>query len=1058
MNDSTRFFVRLLRHTVLCALPALLCLLVLQASAQEKEKKASVRGLVENEKGEPVADATIQLLNEATSATLAATTNEQGVFTFQSLEPKGPFLFTISHVGYEKKLIRKTQFNAGKEVSMLITLKSTASDLNEVVIIGYGSQSRSKTTGAVTQVKSNSFKDMPVPRIEQALAGQMAGVQVIQYSGTPGTGVMLRVRGLGSVTAGNQPLYVIDGFPANEGNLSTLNTSDIESVDILKDAAAAAIYGSRGSNGVVLITTKKGIAAKPKFSFDAYYGSQSVVKKIDMMDAYEYARFVADARNNWWVDQSPNNKASDPNSARSNVVGKIPDFLQPYLNGEQGLPNTNWQDAIFRNAGMQNYSLGVSGGSEATKYYISGNYYDQQGIVINSAFKRYSARVNIESKLSKSITLGFNLAPSLTVQNVVSEAGHTGDGVITTAMIAMPNFPIYNADGSYALGNQAREASKYSMAVLENPVAVANLIKDKINNFRALGSAYLDIQLMKGLKLKTYFGADYFSSTEDYFRPSVLGVYRVAPPSQATGKSSTANTLNYVSENTLNYTASFNRHNLAVLAGYTVQKENKQGNSVTGTNYPNDQITTVSAATTISAGTSSLQEWSLLSYIGRATYDYDNKYLLSASIRRDGSSRFGNNNRWGWFPSASIGWRISKEAFFPSIAFISDVKLRASYGKTGNFQIPNYGSYALLSSNNYILNGAVVNGQGPGTAPNPDLSWEKTSQVNVGADIAFLNGHLSLSADYYTSETNDLLLDVPVPYASGYTSMLKNVGKVSNKGFELALSGKARIGQVEWNGTFNISTNKNKVIALGPGQTQIISNRNITKIGYPIGSFFGYNTTGVFKDQHELDAYPHLSTSRPGSYVYEDVDNSKTINSDDRKIIGSPFPSYTAGFSSNFSYKNFDASFLINTVQGVDITNTLKTTYLVSTEGWANTGKDMYDNRFISTEQPGGGYSRARVQPTDTYDRTSSLTVEDGSFVRVRSMAIGYTLPESINKRLSIHRLRFYISAQNPFTFTSYKGYNPEASLNASTALEPGIDAGTYPASKTFAAGLNLNF
>lgn len=1057
MNIVKPFFVRIFRPASRCAVPVLLCLLALQVHAQEK--KASVRGLVENEKGEPVANASIQLLNETTTTTLSATSNEQGVFTFQGLESNGPFLFTITHVGYEKKQIRKARFNAGKEVAMLITLKSTASDLSEVVVIGYGSQSRSKTTGAITQVKSNSFKDMPVPRIEQALAGQMAGVQVVQYSGTPGTGVMLRVRGLGSVTAGNQPLYVIDGFPANEGNLSTLNTSDIESVDVLKDAAAAAIYGSRGSNGVVLITTKKGIAAKPRFSFDAYYGSQSVAKKIDMMDAYEYARFVADARNNWWVDQKPTNKATDPNSVRTNVVAQIPDFLQPYLAGQTGLPNTDWQDAIFRNAGMQNYSMSVSGGNENSRYYISGNYFNQDGVVINTGFQRYSARANIESRLSKIITLGFNLAPSYTTQRVVSEGGHSNDGVITTALIAMPNFPIYNADGSYALGNQAREASKYSMAVLENPVAVANLIKDKINNFRALGSAYLDIQLVKGLKLKTYFGADYFSSTEDYFRPSVLGVYRVAPPSQATGKSTTSNTLNWISENTLNYTASFNdRHNLSVLAGYTVQKESKQGNSVTGTNYPNDQIPNISAATAISAGSSSLQEWSLLSYIGRVTYDFDNKYLMSASIRRDGSSRFGANNRWGWFPSASIGWRISKEAFFPAIDFISDVKLRASYGKTGNFQIPNYGSYALLSSNNYILSGAVVNGQAPNSAPNPDLSWEKTGQVNLGADIAFFKGQLTLTADYYSSETNDLLLDVPVPYSSGYTSMLKNVGKVSNKGFELGLTAKARIGQVEWTGTFNISTNKNRVEALGPDQTQIISNRNITKIGYPIGSYFGYNTIGVFKDQKDLDNYPHLSTSKPGSYVYEDVDTNKVINSNDRKIIGSPFPSYTAGFSSSFSYKNFDASFLINTVQGVQITNTLKTTYLVSEEGWANTGKDMYNNRFNSTEQPRGGYGRARVQPTDTYYRSSSLTVEDGSFVRIRNIAIGYTLPMNINKRLGIERLRVYVSAQNPFTFTSYKGYNPESSMNASNALEPGIDAGAYPSAKTFAAGINLNF
>lgn len=1024
-----------------------------------QEKKSSIRGLVENEKGEALSGVSVVLTHDEKKTQQTATSDEKGIFTFQQLGSKGPYTITVTHVGFEKKVIRKQQLNPGREEALAIILKPSADDLSQVVVIGYGAQIRSKTTGAMSQVKSNNFKDMPVTRIEQALAGQMPGVQVIQYSGAPGTGVMLRVRGLGSVTAGNQPLYVIDGFPASEANLSMLNTGDIESVNVLKDAAAAAIYGSRGSNGVVLITTKKGNTAKPSFSFETFYGKQSVVEKIEMMDAYEYARFVQDARNNWWVDQKAGNSPNDPNSVRSNVVGKIPGFLQPYLDGQQGLVNTDWQDAIFRNADMQNYALSVSGGNENTKYYVSGNYFDQQGVVINSGFKRYSVRTNIETKLSKSITFGLNMAPSYTEQKMISEGGHSNDGVITTALIAMPNFPVYNADGSFALGNQAREASKYSMAVLENPVAVASLINNKANNFRILGGAYLDIKLLKGLAFKTYLGADYFAATEDYFRPSVLGIYRVAPPSQASGKSSTANNINYVSENTLNYTAQINgRHNLSVLAGYTVQKENRKSNSVSGTKYPNDQVPSISAATSISAGTSSVQEWSLLSYLGRVAYDFDNKYLISASVRRDGSSRFGINNRWGWFPSASIGWRISEENFLKSVDFISDLKLRVSYGKTGNFQIPNYGAYALLSSNNYVLNGSVINGQVPSSAPNPELSWEKTGQVNLGFDLSILKNHLTLSADYYTSKTNDLLLDVPVPYSSGYTTMLRNVGKVSNKGIELNLTGRAQIGPVEWTGTLNFSANRNKVEELGPGQTQIIVGRNITQIGKPIGAFYGYNVLGVFNSQHDLDSYPHLSTSAPGSYIYEDIDTNKIINSADRKIVGNPFPDYTAGFSSNFTWRNIDLGFLINTVQGFDITQTLKTTYLVSEEGWANTSKEMYDKRFINLQNTGNGYSRARVQPTDTYYRTSSLSVEDGSFIRVRNITAGYSLPATLAQRMGIERLRFYLSAQNPFTFTKYKGYNPEASQNASNALEPGIDAGAYPASKTFVIGLNLNF
>lgn len=1033
----------------------LLCsfLSVNQSMAQSR---GAIKGMVVNQNDEAVAGVTIVATDSATNATFRAVSNSEGMFEIANLQNGNVYNFSFSSVGYESQNIRGIRVSALQD-AMVVTLSPEVAELDEIVVIGYGTQRRNKTTGAITQVKGDDFRNMPIASVEQGLAAQMPGVQVMQNSGTPGGGISVRVRGLASISANNQPLYVIDGLPVNDSNTSMLNPNDIESVDVLKDAAAAAIYGSRGGNGVVLITTKKGAKSKPVISVDAFQGVQSVIKKIDMMDAYQYAELVKTSRNNTWLERNPNNKIDDPNSVR-NVATRIPDFIQPYLNGEQGLTNTNWQDEIFRQAPMGSYSVSAAGGGENVKYFLSGNFFNQDGIIVNTNFKRYSLRANIDANLSSRIKLGVNLAPSFSTSKPVSEGQHGNDGIVTTALIAMPMFPVYNEDGSFALGNQAREAAKYSMAVVENPVAMAYLIDNKTNRTRLLGGTFIEAALTNDLKYKTYFGVDYSNYDALYYRPSVLGVYRVAPPSVATGRSQMGNTLNWITENTLTYNKRFNGHSFNVLAGYTTQKEKASANSITGTGFPNDQIHTISAATRLTGGTSTIDEWSLISYLGRVQYDYNSKYLLSASIRRDGSSRFGEKNRWGWFPSASLGWRISREDFFPVDSRISDLKLRASYGKTGNFNIPNYGSYALLSANNYVLNGTVVNGQAPDTPPNNELSWEKTGQINAGIDLGIFQDELYFTLDYYTSTTKDLLLDVPVPYASGYASMLRNVGEVKNNGFEFAVSSRQKFNELEWNASLNFSTNKNEVIALGPDQNEIISGRNITRIGEPIGAFFGYNVLGVFKDQAEIDAYPHLSTTKPGSYKYEDVNKDKQITAADRIIVGNPFPKWMAGFSNNFKYKNFDFSFLIQTVQGQSILNLLKTVYMINGEGWANASKDYYINRYISPAQPGNGYALNRVSPTDNNHQSSSLMVEDASFVRVRNIVFGYTLPNSLIKKLHLSTARFYISAQNPFTFTNYSGFNPEVSQNGSNALQPGIDYGAYPASKTFVFGLNVNF
>lgn len=1031
------------------------------------ETKPPVTGKVQNEKGEALPGASVIAKNETTGRTKGINSETDGTFHFDKLS-EGPYSFTISSVGYTAQTLKGFTVKKGEQVVLLVVLKPASGALDQVVVVGYGSQLRGKTTGAIAQLKSDKYADQPIYDLGQGMAGQLSGIQVAQTSGAPGSSVTVRVRGLNSITAGNQPLYVVDGFPMTDANTSLINPSDIETIDVLKDAAAAAIYGSRGSNGVVLITTRKGSLTKPKMEFDTYYGVQSVAKKIPMMDAYQYANFVQQSRNNSWLAASPTHSISDPNSVRP-IVDQIPDFLQPYLQGQKGLTNTNWEDALFRKTPMQSYSLSYSGGKGGTKYYVSGDYFDQQGIIIHSDFKKYAVRFNLENKVSDKVSFGINLAPSYAKSNKVSEGQHSNDGVVITSLIAMPNFPIYNPDGSFALGNQEKQAVKYSMAALENPIAVASLIKDELDRFRIQGGAYLDVQLAKGLKFRTYAGTDYSASTENYFRPSVLGAYRTPPPSVATGSVSTDNTINWLTENTLTWHANFAaKHDLTVLAGYTTQKETANDAYIEGQGYPNDQVQPISAATiivkagnpgtTLPGTSSTVNEWSLVSWLGRVNYDYLGKYLLSASLRRDGSSRFGPDNRWGWFPSAAIGWLISKESFFPQATAISDLKLRASYGTTGNFQIPNYGSYSTLTGANYVLGNAFVNGQSPSTAPNPALSWEKTGQVNIGLDASFFQGKLSATADYYVSKTNDLLLNVPLPYASGYKTILENIGSVRNQGIELSVSSQLNIGKVVWTGTFNISTDDNKVTALGPGQSQIINDRNVTQVGHPIGTFFGYNILGVFKDQQDLSSYPHLSTAIPGNYKYQDVNKDGKITTDDRTILGSPFPHYIAGFSSNFRYRNFDLGFLLQTVQGNKIANISRVTYYINGEGWGNATEYEYKGHYNSPSSPGTGYAINLSQPTDNNHQYSSYMIEDGSFIRLRNISLGYSLPAGITKRLAIEKARVYVSAQNLFTITHYSGFNPETSQNGSSAAQPAIEDGTYPVAKTVVVGLNIGF
>ncbi len=1074
-----------------------LCLLVIAASAllnpADAQTVSGLKGIVRSLTQEPVAGASVVIRNSRNNFSKGAATDSAGEFLLPAVPAGSGYTITVTSIGYQSRTLPGYTQADDKMGTVIIELTPQAGSdnaLTDVVVVGYGTQRKREVSGAIASLRASDIRDQPVANVEQAIAGKMAGVQVLQNSGAPGGSISIRIRGLNSISAGVDPLYVVDGFPVSndlknlQGStdlinitgassfqkapnpLSSLNTDDIESIEVLKDASAAAIYGSRASNGVVLITTKKGNrSGTPRISYSTYAGVQQVSKKIHLMDGYQWSKFALDAKNNAYLDAVPGANINDNNTVRANANYQLPPEIMPYLTNTPGLTNTDWQDAIFRTAPVQNHTLSASGGNDKFQYYISGNYFDQRGIVIASGFKRYGVRANLTADLTSKLKVGINLSPTYSYHDLVNTEGpFIYDGVIDNALKATPIFPVYNANGSLAVNNQNTWAYNYSGG--ENPVALATQISDKLEQVRNLGNIFAQYAIIKGLNFKSMVATDINYFGRNFYRPSTLGTYRPiqqGAPTVPKGSSQTAIAKNWLWENTLTYDLTVaSRHKFNALLGYSAQKNQTTANEVDATNFPNNSVQTLNAGT-VNGGYSTKSEWSLISYIGRLNYNFSEKYFVSASLRRDGSSRFGANNKWGYFPAVSGAWLVSGEPFF-KLPAISETKLRASYGLTGNFQITNYGSYDLLSANNYILgtgNGTSVNGNGLSQPANPDLTWEKTAQFNLGLDIGLLNNRIYLSADFYRSETRDLLLNVPVPFSSGFATALRNVGKVQNKGLELNITSRNITGPFSWTTNFNISGNRNKVLQLGPNGAPIISDGGvaslyITQIGSPIGSYYGYVNGGVFKDQKEIDNYPHYSTAKPGDRRFIDVNGDKKIDANDRTSIGSYFPNFIAGLTNEFSYKGFDLSIALQAVQGNEIMN-LQRRYLFNMEGNANQYIEALPYWKSPTDPGDPNVMRANRVTNANSAQISSFHVEDGSFLRIRSLVLGYTF----NSRLfnnKIKSLRLYASAQNLYTWTKYLGYNPEVNARPDNSLSQGEDYGSYPLARTIIGGLNLSF
>ena len=979
--------------------------------------------------------------------------------------PEGNVTLVYSFVGYEAQEVA-----VGTRTTVDVTLKVDVKALSEVVVVGYGTQNRKDVTGSIASISAQDIKDMPVTNVAEGMAGKLPGVLIQQTTGAPGNSPSVKIRGFGSISAGNGPLIVVDGQPLNSGDLTNgsglnlMNPNDIESVDVLKDASATAIFGSRGANGVMMITTKRGKAGRSRINFDYYTGVQEISKKMDMLNAQQFAEFSKEASNNAYLERVTGAQASDPNSVRAAgnryryPRGEYPgiDFDNP-----ASLNSYDYQSLIFRQAPISSYQLSGSGGTEKIQYMVSGNYLKQDGIINTSGLKRYTFRSNIDAQLSPKLKIGMSVSPSFTTERRVNSDGHwASNGVINAALSQAPIIPIYQADG-VTYNSQASIAGAYDWAGVTNPVANITELDNTATTLRLLGNTYADLTIWKTLKYRATFGADLNYFRQNQFQTSAIPLNQLLPPNANSGSSATRQSINWVTSHTLGYNVSLMAdHYLDALVGFESQKNDFESNSVNANRFPNDIVRTVNAGVII-GGSSLRDQWSLASYFARVGYTYKDRYLVNASIRRDGSSRFGANQRYGIFPSASIGWRVTEEPFMKNIPTISEMKLKVSYGLAGNNAFSNYGSIGILGADNYVFGNALVNGLATSTIGNDNLTWEKSRQTDIGLELGLWKNRIFFTADYYSRTTTDLLLSVQVPTLTGFSTASRNIGKVENKGMEFGLVTRNTTGNLKWMTDLNISFNRNKVLALGPTGDAIrsgtgVGETNITVIGKPLGNFYGYQQLGVFKDQADLDSYPHDATARPGDVKFADINNDGKINADDRTIIGNNQPDFIYGMTNTLSFKGFDLGITVQGIQGGQILN-LSRRFIENLEGSQNQLSTVL-NRWRSPQDPGNGIvPRANQRTTGNNNAISSRWVESASYFRVRNITLGYNLPKATLERVKIQSLRLYGGIQNAFTSTKYLGFNPEVS-GYENALTGGVDYGSYPLARTYTIGLNIGF
>ena len=981
----------------------------------------TLKGVVNDENNQPAVG--VNVMEKGT--TNGTVTDVDGKFTLNLINERPTLVF--SFIGYTTQ-----EIELGDRTSLEVSMQPDILTLGEVVVVGYGTVKKSDVTGSVSSVKSEQLTAFPAAGATQALQGRAAGVNIQANNGDPGGSMKVRISGGTSINASSDPLYVVDGFvgaimPPPE---------DIESMEVLKDASATAIYGSRGANGVILITTKKGKAGKAKIDFNASYASQKEISRIDMLNAEEFIAYTTEA---------------------------IPAYTP-------GTANTDWQDEIFQRGGIQNYQLSVSGGTEAVNYYVSGAYFDQTGIIRNSSYDRLSLTSNLNFKATDKLSAGVNLFARRTnrlgSRTQETSAGANDAGVVGSALRFMPDLPIRRADGSFTIATIGDP--------IDNPYAIATQREDETIADLLQGNLFVNYDFFKWLSFRTTVGVSTNNSRTGEFIPTTLNAGKNVG---GDARISSFKNTNVINENYLTFHKTFDRHDVTAMVGYSFQKSVNTNWSARGQSFITNSVSfwNLGGASVLQPPSSGISETQIGSYYSRLNYGFNEKYLFTFTARYDGSSNFSKNHKWAFFPSGAFAWNMSKEPFMEPVDVVSQAKWRVSYGVTGNQAIAPYQTLARFGNVLTVMNGTRVNAVRPTTVANNDLTWESTAQLDIGADIGLFDDRVTLTADYYHMITSDLLFDVPLPSYSGFTSQLKNVGKVENKGFEITVSTINTTGALEWKTDFNLSSNRNKVLELpggndilyasGPSHLVGLGQTQILREGEPVGSFYGWVYNGVYQEGDTFlpgSGFEQVA----GGEKYRDINGVKDaegnltgeadglLNADDRTIIGNPQPKFIWGFNNDFRYKNFDLNVFFQGSQGNDILS-YTLLELETLSGSINSTKralDRWTPENTDTNVPKRTLTRSQ--------RVSSRWIFDGSYVRLKNISLGYNLPSAILQRLSVRKLRLYVSAQNIFTISKYRGFDPEVNFrsdsNADSNRNLGLDYASYPNAKSYTVGLNI--
>lgn len=989
------------------------------------QQEKTVTGKVTDSTGTSLPGVTVVVKGTA----IGMITNADGAYSLSNVPDNATLVF--SFVG-----MKTIEFSVSGKSVINVTLIEETIGIEEVVAIGYGTMKKSDLTGSVASVKSDQLVSFPTSGAIQALQGRAAGVQISANNGNPGGSLKVRVRGGTSINASSDPIFVVDGFVG--GILPP--PEDIESIEVLKDASATAIYGSRGANGVIMVTTKKGIKGKTKIEFNTSYSLQNEIKRLDLLNARQYTEIT---------------KEAFPNYVSSGA-------------------STDWQDVIFRTGTVQNHQLSFSGGSDNVNYYISGLFYDQEGVIIGSEYKKYSVTSNINLNATEKLKIGLNIFGERSVTDGVptqdGSGGVDGAGVIGSALKFMPDQGIYRDNGTYTT------AAMHDP--IDNPFAIIEEYENNIIGDRLQANFSAEYRLLKGFSFKTTFGASTSNTRNGEYYTTLLNKGRSYG---GLGTISSSKNTRLASENYLSYNTTFaSVHKFGAMGGYSYQTYRNEDWMSSGSKFITDAVSywNLGGGAVPQIPSSSLTEGKLASFYSRLNYGFNDKYLITFNARYDGSSNFSKNHKWAFFPSGAIAWNMKNEEFMRNIPVINQWKWRGSYGITGNQAIEAYQTLARLTNTYSIVNGVAVNAVRPSTVANDDLTWETTAQFDFGTDIGLFDNRLNLTVDYYRMVTSDLLFSVPLPQYSGYSTQLKNIGKVENKGFEFTVSGKILTGQVKWNMDVNLSANRNEILELpdgkdilygsGPGHLISLGNTQILKVGAPVGSMYGYIYDGVYQEGDTFipgSGFEQVA----GGEKYRDIDGKKDengnltgepdglLNSSDQTIVGNPHPKFFYGFNNELKWKSFDLNIFIQGSQGNDILSytLLELETLGKPINSTTRALDRWTPTNTDTDVPKKTAARS--------ERVSTRWIFDGSYLRVKNIMLGYNMPKSVLDMLNIEKLRLYVSAQNMLTITNYRGFDPEVNYRGSGSGQQsnrnqGLDYASYPNAKSYTVGLNIVF